>query len=198
MTAHEPATTSPAPTSTRTAVLEAAIGVVERAGTPAVTIAAIAHAAGVPADEASALFSSVDDLLVEAALRMCVDDLRLEAIARSAGAPTVSAYALHFARRRDFYRAMRIGPVAAQLDARMAAVMAPLIAVQIRTVVGTRIGDDLLRQMTVEVTEESFAVTNRWILASGPHEGAESLYLLLEAIVLRGLDEARRLLARGE
>jgi len=175
--------------SPRDALLAAAVGVVQEAGTSAVTVPAIARAARVDVDEASALFSSVDELLVEAALRMCADDLRLEMIAQKQGAPTVSAYAQHFARRRGFYRAMRDGAVAAKLDERMAAVMAPLISVQIRTLVGARIGDELLDQMTAAVTAESFAVTNRWILESADDEGADSLYVRLEAIVLRGLDE---------
>lgn len=173
----------------RDAILAAAIAVVESAQTSAVGIDAIAGAAEVDVDEASAIFSSVDELLVEAALRMCAHDLRLEMIAQTQGAPTVSAYAQHFARRRVFYRAMRIGPVAAMLDERMAAVMAPLISVQIQTLVGARISDDQLEQLTADLTAESFAVTNQWILDSAESAGPESLYLRLEAIVLRGLDE---------
>ena len=185
--------------SARDALLLASVGVVERAGNPAVTLEEIASAAEVDIDVASALFGSendphsVDDLLVEAALRMCADDLRLDAIAKSTGAPTVSAYAHHFAARRRFYRAMRHGPVAELLDARMAEVMAPLISVQIRTLVGRKLTDEVLAALTVEVTAESFDVTNRWIAESADAEGAESLYVQLEAIVLRRLEEARQL-----
>ena len=182
--------------ASRPALLVAAIGVVESAGTPAVTLGEIAAAAAVDAGAASGLFASVDDLLVEAALQMCADDLRLAAVAETTGAPTVSAYAHHFARRRVFYRAMRHGAVAETLDARMAELMAPLITVQIRTLVGSRMTEDAIAALTVEVTAESFDVTNRWILESGDAEGAESLYIRLEAIVLRRLDDARRL--RGE
>ena len=173
----------------RDALLRAAIGVVERAQTSAVTFAEIASAAGVDADEASALFPSVDDLLVEATLHMCREDLRLAAMAEAA--PTVSAYAHHFASRRPFYRAMRVSAVAAKLDARMAEVIGPRIAVQIRTLLGSRIDDVRLGAMTAEVTAESFVVTNRWIADSPDGEGAESLYVLFEAIVLRRLEEMR-------
>lgn len=184
--------TSPDPGSfSRDALLAAAIGVVEAAGSPAVTIDEIASAAGVAADEASALFGSVDDLLVEAALRMCAGDLRLSA--GVVGSPTVSAYAHHFARRRVFYRAMRDGAVAERLDARMAGLVAPLITMQIRTVVGARLNEDAIAQLTLDVTAESFEVTNGWILESGDSAGPESLYVRLEAIVVRRLDDARRL-----
>lgn len=188
--------TSPDPGSfSRDALLAAAIGVVEAAGSPAVTIDEIASAAGVAVDEASALFGSVDDLLVEAALRMCADDLRLSA--GVVGSPTVSAYAHHFARRRVFYRAMRDGAVAELLDARMAGLVAPLITMQIRTVVGARLNEDAIAQLTLDVTAESFEVTNGWILESGDSAGPESLYVRLEAIVVRRLDDARRLRAEG-
>ena len=187
---------SPDPGSfSRDALLAAAIGVVEAAGSPAVTIDEIASAAGVAADEASALFGSVDDLLVEAALRMCADDLRLSA--GVVGSPTVSAYAHHFARRRVFYRAMRDGAVAELLDARMAGLVAPLITMQIRTVVGARLNEDAIAQLTLDVTAESFEVTNGWILESGDSAGPESLYVRLEAIVVRRLDDARRLRSEG-
>ena len=178
----------------RDALLRAAIGVVERAQTSAVTIAEIASAARVDADEASVLFPSVDDLLVDAALKMCRDDLRLAPAANSAAAeaaPTVSAYAHHFASRRPFYRAMRIGTVAFKLDARMAEVIGPRIAVQIRTLVGSRIDDVQLEALTAEVTAESFDVTNRWIAEGSNDEGPEELYVLFEAIVLRRLEEMR-------
>jgi len=180
----------------RPALIAAAIGVVETAGTPAVTLSDISAAAGVDAVVASGLFASVDDLLVEAALQMCADDLRLAAVAETTGAPTVSAYAHHFARRRVFYRAMRHGAVAETLDARMAELMAPLITVQIRTLVGSRMTEDAIAALAVEVTAESFDVTNQWIVESDEAEGAESLYMRLEAIVLRRLDDARRM--RGE
>jgi hypothetical protein len=176
--------------SARDALLGAAVGVVEAAGTPAVTMSEVASAARVEVDEASGLFPSVDDMLVEAALRMCADDLRLDA---TTGAPTVSAYALHFARRRVFYRAMRNGAVAERLDARMARLVAPLITLQIRTLVGAHLTEDAIAQLTADVTAESFEVTNSWIVGTGDAEGAESLYRRLEAIVVRRLDDARRL-----
>lgn len=176
----------------RDALLAAAIGVVERAKTAEVTIAEIAGVAAVGPDVASALFESVDELLIEAALVVCADDLRLATIAGSA--PTVSAYAHHFAKRRDFYRAMRAGSVAAALDARMARVMAPLISVQIRTLLGDRITDDMLQAMTAEVTKECFDVTTGWIVEGSADDGPEVLYLRLEAIVIRRLEDARRLL----
>ena len=171
----------------------AAIAVVERAGTPAVTMAEIAATAEVDLAVASGLYPSLDDLLVEAALAMCAEELRLSSVAQTAGAPTVSAYAHHFASRRDFYRAMRAAPVAQLLDARMAELMAPLIAIQVRTLVGPQLTDDALAAMTVAATEESFRVTNGWIVESSDAEGAESLYVQLEGIVLRSLEEARAL-----
>ena len=175
--------------SARDALRLAAIDVVERARTSAVTFAQIAEAAEVDADVASALYSTVDDLLVDAALRMCAEELRLATVAVTVGAPPVSSYAHHFARRRSFYRAMRVGPVAQKLDARMAELVAPLIAAQIRTLVGARMTDDDIDAMTAEVTAESFEVTNGWIVASGDAEGAESLYVRLEAIVVRRFAE---------
>jgi hypothetical protein len=171
----------------------AAIDAVEEARTSAVDLAEIASAAGVDADVASGIYPTVDDLLVDAALRMCAEELRLAAVAETAGAPTVSAYAHHFARRRTFYRAMRIGSVAQLLDARMSELVAPLIRVQIRTLVGPLLTDEALEALTVEVTAESFEVTNGWIVGSGDDDGPESLYVRLEAIVLRRLEEARQL-----
>ncbi|WP_411699709.1 hypothetical protein [Conyzicola sp.] len=179
------------PADQRAALTAAAIGVVERAGTSAVTLSEIAAAAQVDADAASGLFDSVDDLLIEAALRMAADDLRLDAVARSAGAPSASAYSHHFATRRAFYRAVRVGSVAAKLDARMAEVMAPLIAVQIRTLVGARISEEVLEQLTADVTRECFEVTNRWIVESADDAGPESLYVRFEAIMLHRLEEVR-------
>lgn len=173
------------------ALLDAAIAVVERAGTPDVTIEEIADAAGVEPRAASALFPSVDELLVEAALRMSADDLQLATVA----VPTVSAQARHYAKRRAFYRAMRLGPVARLLDARMAQVIAPLISEQIRTLVGARLTENALAALTGEVTAESFAVTNRWIVESDDSATAESLYMELEAIVVRRFDDVRRLQA---
>jgi len=96
-----------------------------------------------------------------------------------------------------FYRAMRDGAVAEQLDARMAGLVAPLITLQIRTVVGARLNEEAIAQLTLDVTAESFDVTNGWILESGDSEGPESLYLRLEAIVVRRLDDARRLRSEG-
>ena len=173
------------------ALLDAAIAVVERAGTPDVTIEEIADAAGVEPRAASALFPSVDELLVEAALRMSADDLQLATVA----VPTVSAQARHYAKRRAFYRAMRLGPVSKLLDARMAQVIAPLISEQIRTLVGARLTENALAALTGEVTAESFAVTNRWIVESDDSATAESLYMELEAIVVRRFDDVRRLQA---
>jgi hypothetical protein len=179
--------------SPRDALRWAAIDVVELARTSAVTLAAIAEAAEVDADVASGLYPTVDDLLVDAALQMCARELRLSTVVETDGAPPVSSYAHHFARRRAFYRAMRIGPVAHQLDARMAELVAPLIAAQIRTLVGARMTPRALDAMIAEVTAESFEVTTGWILESGEGDGAESLYVRLEAIVLRRLDEVRGL-----
>ena len=174
-------------------LLDAAVRVVALRETSEVTLDEIAGAAGVDAGEASENFVSVNDLLIEAALRIARDDLRLDVIARSLGAPTVSAYAQHFAKRRAFYRAMRTGAVAERLDARMAAVVAPLIAVQIHTVVGGRMSAEALATMTAEVTVEVFTVTNRWIVESAESAGAEDLYVLFEGVVLRRLDEVRSL-----
>ncbi|GAB3605691.1 hypothetical protein GCM10027413_11000 [Conyzicola nivalis] len=171
----------------RAALAAAAIGVVERAGTSVVTLDEIAAAARVDAGVASALFDSVDELLIEAALRLATADLGLD----GSGAPTVSTFSHHFARRRAFYRAMRVGSIAPRLDARMSAVMGPLIATQIRTLVGGRISDGLLEQLTVDVTLECFEVTNRWILEARDDDGPESLYVRFEAIVLRRLEEVR-------
>ena len=171
------------------ALLTAAIAVVERAGSPEVTIEEIAAAAGVEPDAASALFPSVDELLVEAALQMSADDLQLATVA----VPTVSAQARHYAKRRAFYRAMRLGPVSRLLDARMAQVIAPLISDQIRTLVGAHLTENALAALTGEVTAESFAVTNRWIVESDDSATAESLYVELEAIVVRRFDDVRRL-----
>jgi len=173
----------------RDALLSAAVAVVERATTSEVSIEEIAAAAGVDAEGASALYPSVDELLIGAALRMCAEELRLADIE----VPTVSAYARHFAGRRAFYRAMRIGPVAQKLDARMAELMAPLIALQIGTLVGARMSDEALRAMTVEVTAEAFEVTNGWIVLSDDDAPVESLYLELEAIVVRRFDTVRDL-----
>jgi len=173
------------------ALLDAAIAVVERAGTPDVTIEEIADAAGVEPRAASALFPSVDELLVEAALWMSADDLQLATVA----VPTVSAQARHYAKRRAFYRAMRLGPVSKLLDARMAQVIAPLISEQIRILVGARLTENALAALTGEVTAESFAVTNRWIVESDDSATAESLYMELEAIVVRRFDDVRRLQA---
>jgi len=174
----------------RDALLLAAVAVVAQAETSAVTMAEIASAAGVDVDVASALFESVDELLIEAALRQAATDLKLDG-AQSNGAPTVSAFAHHFAARRPFYRAMRIGPVAAALDARMAVLVAPLISVQLRAVLGPHITDDALAEMTVFATAESFRVTNGWIVGGADTDGAEALYVLLEGIVLSSLELAR-------
>ena len=174
----------------REALLLAALPVVEQAGTAAVTLAAIAAHAGVDADVASALFPDVDGLLIDAALAMCIADLGLATDA-SAGIPTVSAYATHFARRRVFYRAMRIGGVAAALDARMAQLVTPLIEAQVRVVVGSRLTEHQVAELTLAVTVESFEITNRWIVESPATAGAESLYVQLEAIVVRGLEHVR-------
>ena len=174
----------------REALLLAAVPVVEQAGTAAVTLAAIAAHAGVDADVASALFPDVDGLVIDAALAMCIADLGLATDA-SAGIPTVSAYATHFARGRVFYRAMRIGGVAAALDARMAQLVAPLIEAQIRVVVGSRLTEHQIAELTLAVTAESFEITNRWIVESPATAGAESLYVQLEAIVVRGLEHVR-------
>ena len=171
-----------------TRLLAAAIGVVERAGTSAVSIDEIADAAGVEPSEASALFSSVDELLVAAALQMSARDLELATVS----VPTVSAQARHYAKRRDFYRAMRIGPVASLLDARMAQVIAPLISAQIRTLVGARMTEESVAAMTGQVTAEAFAVTNRWIVESDDSTTVESLYVQLEAIVVRRFDDVGR------
>lgn len=176
--------------SHRDALLLAAVGVVEKAETSAVTMAEIASVAGVDVDVASALFESVDELLIEAALRRTATDLKLDG-AQSNGAPTVSAFAHHFAARRPFYRAMRIGPVAAALDARMAVLVAPLISVQLRAVVGPHITEDALAQMTATATAESFRVTNAWVVDGADTDGAEALYLLFEGIVLSSLELAR-------
>jgi hypothetical protein len=180
----------------RAALTSAAIGVVERAGTSVVSFAEIEAAARVGADVASALFDSVDDLLIEASLRMAADDLGLDVgldgtAAESAGPPTISSFSHHFARRRFFYRAMRVGTVAPRLDARMSAVVAPLIATQIRTLVGGRISEEVLDDLTTAVTLECFEVTNRWILDAPNGDGPESLYVRFEAIVLRRLEEVR-------
>ena len=172
----------------RTRLLASAIGVVEHAGTSAVSIDEIADAAGVEPSEASALFPSVDDLLVAAALQMSAEDLQLATVS----VPTVSAQARHYAKRRDFYRAMRIGPVASLLDARMAQVIAPLISAQIRTLVGARMTEESVAAMTGQVTAEAFAVTNRWIIESDDSTTVESLYVQLEAIVVRRFDDVGR------
>jgi AcrR family transcriptional regulator len=183
--------TPPDDLSARDALLDAAVGVVERYQTPSVGLGEIAAAAGVSADASSALFSSVDELLIEAALRNCRDDLGLDALAQTGSAPTVSAYAHHFARRKSFYRAMRDGDVAAALDGRMAELLAPFIAVQTRTLISTRNGVELLDEMILEVTIECFTVTNAWILESPAAEGAEGLYVRLEEIVIRRIEDAR-------
>jgi len=104
----------------------------------------------------------------------------------------VSAQARHYAKRRDFYRAMRIGPVASLLDARMAQVIAPLISAQIRTLVGARMTEESVAAMTGQVTAEAFAVTNRWIVESDDSTTVESLYVQLEAIVVRRFDDVGR------
>lgn len=175
--------------SERDALLAAAIAVVERAGGPAVTVAEIAAAAGVDAAAASEIFASVDDLLVESALRMCRDDLDLDALAVRDAAPTVSAYARHFAGRKVFYRAMRGGDVATVLDARMAEMLAPFITVQTSTLLAAH--GALLETLVIQSTIECFVVTNRWILESPVDEGPEGLYVLLEDIVLRRVEDAR-------
>jgi len=182
------------PTDTvRDAILAAAVGVVERAGTSDVTLGDIADAAGVDAAVASEIFGSVDEILIEAALGLAADDLRLDAIVLASGAPTVSAYAHHFARRRVFYRAMRSGPVTEKLDARMAVMVAPLILVQIRTLVGPHMTDDLIATMAADATVEAFEITNRWMLESSDTDGPETLYVLFEALVIHRLEVARSL-----
>jgi AcrR family transcriptional regulator len=179
--------------STRDVILAAAIGVVERANTSDVTLDEVAAAAGVDTSVASEIFGSVDDLLIEAALGLAADDLRLDAIVLASGAPTVSAYAHHFAKRRVFYRAMRFGPVTEKLDARMAVMVAPLILVQIRALVGPQITDELVASMAAEATVESFEITNRWMLESADTDGPETLYVLFEALVIHRLEIARSL-----
>lgn len=169
--------------------MRAAVAEVERVGTPVVTVRAIAEAAGCDVAWAESLFDRVDDLLVEAALTMCAEELKLDVRAAPTAAPAASAYAHHFARHRAFYRAMRLGPVAGQLDARMGAMVAPLIEAQIRTVLGTRLSEELVASLTATITEESFEVTTGWIVESAESEGAEALYVRLEAIVLRRLEE---------
>jgi AcrR family transcriptional regulator len=178
---------------TRETLLTAAVGVVENARTSEVSIDEIAAAAGVDARAASDLYPSVDELLIGAALRMCAEDLRLATVE----VPTVSAYARHFAGRRAFYQAMRIGPVAQKLDARMAELMAPLISMQIGTLVGAQMTEEAVRVMTREVTEEAFRITNGWIVESDESATAESLYVELEGIVLRRFENVRDL-QRGE
>ena len=166
-------------------LLAAGLALVEVGGTPLVTLAEIAAHAGVGSDEAAALFPSANELLVRAAIARCVHELRVS----STGAfPPLSAYAQHFSRHREFYRAMRIAEVAALLDARMAALVAPFIAEQIRMVVGSRVSDDVVATMTAEITAESFEATNGWIV-DGPGSAApESLYVRLEAIVLSHIE----------
>ena len=186
---HRVISSDPAP-SNRDALLLAAVDVVADAKTSAVSMDGIAAAAGVDVDVASALFESVDELLIEAALRQAATDLKLDG-ARANAAPTVSSFAHHFAARRPFYRAMRIGAVAAALDARMAMLVAPLISAQLRAVVGPHITDETLAEMTAVATAESFRVTNGWIVGGAENEGPEALYVLLEGIVLRSLDAAR-------
>jgi len=173
----------------RDSLLSAAVGVVERAMTSDVSIEEIAAVAGVEPAAASRLYPAVDELLIGAALRMCAEDLRLATIE----VPTVSAYARHFAGRRAFYRAMRIGPVAQKLDARMAELMAPLISLQIGTLVGAHMSDEAIRALTVEVTAEAFEITNGWIVRSDDDAPVEELYLELEAIVVRRFDTVRDL-----
>jgi AcrR family transcriptional regulator len=169
--------------------LEAAgLALVERGGTPVVTIAEIAALAGIDPAQAATLIPSTDELLVRAAINRCVDELR---VASTGAFPPLSAYARHFARHRAFYRAMRIGEVAALLDARMAQLVAPFIEEQIRVVVGTRVSDRVVATMTADVTSQSFEATNGWIVG-GPETGTpESLYVRLEAIVLRQLEGLR-------
>jgi len=179
--------------SVRGAILAAAVGVVERAGTSDVTVDDVAAAAGVDASIVTGMFGAVDELLIEAALGLAADDLRLDAIVLASGAPTVSAYAHHFAKRRVFYRAMRSGPVTAKLDARMAVMVAPLILVQIRALVGPNITDELVASMAAETTVEAFEITNGWMLESSDSDGPETLYVLFEALVLHRLDIARSL-----
>ena len=71
--------------------------------------------------------------------------------------------------------------------------VAPLILVQIRALVGPNITDELVASMAAETTVEAFEITNGWMLESSDSDGPETLYVLFEALVLHRLDIARSL-----
>jgi len=181
----------PADGGAEQALIAAGLDRVARTGTSLVTLDEIAADAGIGADVAAELFPSANELLVRGAMARCIEELRVAPAEGPGSVPTASGYARHFARHREFYRAMRIGEVAALLDARMAAAVAPLVAHQIRTVVGSNLTGEQIATMTADVTAESFEVTNRWIVEAPDGATPESLYMRLEDLVLRQLEAVR-------
>ena len=174
----------------RSAVLDAAIVVVEREGTPAVTTREIAAAAGV--DDATVVdaFASTDELLVEAALDACSRDLSTFEIEAS-DTPPLSAFAHHYAKRRLFYRALRIGAMAQKIDARMGPFIVSRVESRIRFFFGTRLGEAQITREARRITTEATHITNSWIVDETWDGNPDDLYRALDALLMENVTSIR-------
>jgi len=154
----------------RSALMAAAVALVAERGTAAVALSEIAEAADVSRQVVYQQFGDRDALLLEAALDLARRELLPDlGDAALTGRDRTLAMARHFARHREFYRAMLTGSCAFALNKALSGLLIPVNRRSVRRGRGdldARTVDDL----AVFLTGGWAAGVNAWVV-----EGAEPL-----------------------
>jgi AcrR family transcriptional regulator len=148
----------------RSALMNAAIGLVAERGTSAIALSDIAEAADVGRKAAYQQFGDRDKLLLEASIDLLRRELLPLVVALPPGRARAVASSRHFAKHRSFYRAMLTSANASSLSSAVVEVLLPRTRERLEYLYGDDFDAQFVSDLAVQLHGGMMALLTAWLV----------------------------------